>query len=158
MGNFHTEPVCTYPVRKQVFAVKPGRSNIEAKNWAQAFRGLPGLSGTGDSQRDSRESIRTNHSQFKCLFLRRIRPIRANRSNFRFARITPLSAGMSEKNPGISRQKSLISLVSRDIPNFLAPTPSCGRPPPHRKISRLKSLLGLCSFFVPDKRPIKRSP
>ena len=32
------------------------------------------------------------------------------------------------------------------IPNFLAPTPSCGRPLPHRKISGLKSL-GLGSFF-----------
>ena len=29
----------------------------------------PGLSGTGDSQRDSRESIRANHSQSKPLFL-----------------------------------------------------------------------------------------
>ena len=48
------------------------------------------------------------------------------------------------------RQKSLISLISRDIPNFLAPTPSCGRPLPHRKISGLKSL-GLGSFFVPEK-------
>ena len=28
-----------------------------------------GLSGTGDSQRESRESIRANHSQFKPLFL-----------------------------------------------------------------------------------------
>ena len=27
------------------------------------------LSGTGDSQRDSRESIRANHSQLKPLFL-----------------------------------------------------------------------------------------
>ena len=53
--------------------------------------------------------------------------------------------GISRQNPGISRQKSLISLVSRGIPNFLAPTPSCGRPPPHRKISGLKSL-GLGSF------------
>ena len=43
--------------------------------------------------------------------------------------------------------KKFDSLVSRGIPNFLAPTPSCGRPPPHRKISRLKSL-GLGSFFV----------
>ena len=42
------------------------------------------LSGTGDSQRDSRESIRANHSQLKPLFLQRVRPIRANHSNFRF--------------------------------------------------------------------------
>ena len=56
---------------------------------------------------------------------------------------------ISWQNPGISRQKSLIPWVSRDIPNFLAPTPSRGRPPPHQKISGLKSF-GLGSFFVPD--------
>ena len=39
--------------------------------------------------------------------------------------------------------------VSKDIPNFLAPTPSCGRPPPHPKISGPKSL-GSGSFFFPD--------
>ena len=64
------------------------------------------LSGTGDSQRDSRESIRANHSQLKPQFIARqadsheslefpIRanhPIRANRAN-RFARIAPLSVG-----------------------------------------------------------------
>ena len=59
------------------------------------------------------------------------------------------NSGISRQNPGISRQKSLISLVSRGIPNFLAPTPSRGRPLPHRKIFGLKSL-GLCSFFVPE--------
>ena len=59
------------------------------------------------------------------------------------------ASGISRQNPGISRQKSLIPWVSRDIPNFLAPTPSRGRPPPHRKISGLKSL-GLGSFFVPE--------
>ena len=61
------------------------------------------------------------------------------------------ASGISRQNPGISRQKSLIPWVSRDIPNFLAPTPSRGRPPPHQKISRLKSL-GLGSFFVPEQR------
>ena len=55
------------------------------------------------------------------------------------------TAGYPSKIPGISRQKNLIPLVSRDIPNFLAPTPSRGRPLPHRKISGLESL-GLCSF------------
>ena len=40
----------------------------------------------------------------------------------------------------------LISLVSRDMPSFSAPTPSRGRPPPHLKISGPKSL-GLDSFF-----------
>ena len=59
------------------------------------------------------------------------------------------ASGISRQNPGISRQKSLIPWVSRDIPNFLAPTHSRGRPPPHPKISGLKSL-GLGSFFVPD--------
>ena len=71
------------------------------------------------------------------------------------------ASGISRQNPGISRQKSLIPWVSRDIPNFLAPTPSRARPPPHRKISGPKSL-GLGSFFVPgasvdfttDPRPL----
>ena len=36
------------------------------------------LSGTDDSQRDSRESICTNPSQFKSLFVKRVRPICAN--------------------------------------------------------------------------------
>ena len=56
---------------------------------------------------------------------------------------------LSQQNPGISRPKSLISLVSRDISNFLAPTRSRGRPLPHWKISGPKSL-GLGSFFFPD--------
>ena len=61
------------------------------------------------------------------------------------------ASGISRQNPRISRQKSLIPWASRDIPNFLAPTPSRGRPLPHQKISGLKSL-GLCSFFVPEPR------
>ena len=59
------------------------------------------------------------------------------------------ASGISRQNPGISRQKSLIPWVSRHIPNFLAPTPSRGRPPPHQKISGLKSL-GLGYFFGPS--------
>ena len=59
------------------------------------------------------------------------------------------TAGISQQNPGISHQKGLISLVLRDIPNFLAPTPSHGRPPPHPKISGPKSLR-LGSFFFPE--------
>ena len=39
----------------------------------------------------------------------------------------------------------MIFLISRDIPNFLATTSSCGRPLPHRKISGLKGLQGLAS-------------
>ena len=54
----------------------------------QTFQAPSELSGTGDSQRDSRESIRANHSQWKPLFLQRVRPIRTNHSNFRFVRIT----------------------------------------------------------------------
>ena len=59
------------------------------------------------------------------------------------------AAGISRQNPGLSRPKSLIFLVSRDIPNFLAPTPSRGRPLPHWKLSRSKSL-GLGSFSFPE--------
>ena len=51
------------------------------------------------------------------------------------------TSGICRQNPGISSQ----NVVSRDIPNFSAPTPSRGRPPPHPKISGPKSL-GLGSF------------
>ena len=78
----------------------------EFLTWWISTKTLAILSGTDDSQRDSRESIRANHSQFKPLFLwrgqadshesleypiRANRVIRANRAN-RFARITPLRA------------------------------------------------------------------
>ena len=76
-------------------------------------------------------------------------------TNFFFSNFSG-AAGISQQNPGISRQKNLISLVSRDIPNFLAPTRSCGRPLPHRKISGLKTL-GLGSFFVLDMIKTLRS-
>ena len=66
-----------------------------------------------------------------------------------FSPIFRAPPGYPGKIPGYPAKKSLISLVSRDIPNFLAPTPSRGRPLPHRKISGLKSL-GLCFFFAPD--------
>ena len=78
----------------------------------------------------------------------RINRERKSNPNFFFSNFSG-APGISQQNPGISRPKSLISLVSRGIPNFLAPTPSCGRPLPHRKISGLKSL-GLGSFFVPE--------
>ena len=42
--------------------------------------------------------------------------------------------GYPSKNPGISRKKVWFPWVSKDIPNFLARTPSRGRPPPHPKI------------------------
>ena len=64
---------------------------------------------------------------------------------------------ISRQNPGVSRQKSLIFLVSRDTPNFLAPTPSRGRPPPHWRISGPKSL-GLGSFFLPESQGFGSAP
>ena len=84
-----------------------------------------------------------SRNSFVLVFMYRGRELNPNIffSNFSGA------SGISRQNPGISRQKSLIPWVSRDIPNFLAPTPSRGRPPPHQKISGLKSL-GLGSFFV----------
>ena len=55
-----------------------------------------------------------------------------------------------------SRPKSLTSLVSRDMPNFLAANPPCTWKTPTRpKNIRLKSL-GLCSFFVPEFRLLLR--
>ena len=66
-------------------------------------------------------------------------------TNFFFSNFVG-TAGISRQNPGISQQTILISLVSRDIPNFLAPTRSRGRSLPKRKISGLKSL-GLGSFL-----------
>ena len=55
--------------------------------------------------------------------------------------------GISRQNPGISRQKSLIPWVSRDIPNFVAPTPSRGRPPtPPENIRTQKFRFGFFFF------------
>ena len=69
--------------------------------------------------------------------------------NFFFSNFSG-APGISRQNPGISRPKSLISLVSRDVSNFLGPTHSRERPLPHWKISGPKSL-GLGSFFLPDQ-------
>ena len=68
-------------------------------------------------------------------------------TNFFFSNFSG-APGISQQNPGISRPECLLSLVSRDISNFLAPTHSRGRPLPHWKISGPKSL-GLDSFFFP---------
>ena len=88
---------------------------------------------------------------FKTRVLTRACPFLINRErnlnpNFFFSNFSGAS-GIFRQNPGISRQKSLIPWVSRDIPNFLAPALSRGKPPPHQRISGLKSL-GLGSFFV----------
>ena len=74
--------------------------------------------------------------------------VRKSSSNFFFSNFSGA--------PGISRQKSRdvppkvwFPSVSKDIPNFLDPTPSRGRPPPHPKVSGPKSL-GLGSFLLPE--------
>ena len=54
--------------------------------------------------------------------------------------------GYPSKIPGYPPKKSVFPRFSRDIPNLLVPTPSCGKPPPHRMISRPTSW-GLCSFW-----------
>ena len=76
--------------------------------------------------------------------------------NFFFSNFSG-APGISRQNPGISRPKSLISLFSRDVSNFFAPTRSRGRPPPHWKISGPESL-GLGSFFLPDHWARNRIP
>ena len=43
--------------------------------------------------------------------------------------------GYPGKTRGISRRRVWFPCFSRDMPNFLTPTPSCGRPPFHRKKS-----------------------
>ena len=59
------------------------------------------------------------------------------------------TAGTSQQNPGVSRPRSLVSLVSRHMPDFWPPALQVEDPHPHRKISGPKSL-SLCSFFLPD--------
>ena len=93
------------------------------------------------------ESWRRHRGVRLCESLAFFRERKLNTSFF-FSSISGTSR-ISRQNPWISRQKSLVSVVSRDIPNFSAPTPSRGRPPPHPKISGPKSL-GLGSFFLPD--------
>ena len=68
------------------------------------------------------------------------------------ARSGALSHGISQQNPGTSRQKVCVCVFpwpSRDPPNFSATTPSRGRPPPHQKMTGHK-ILCLCSCFWPD--------
>ena len=80
------------------------------------------------------------------LGLKRCRATRGCRSYSCGCRATLCNqdSGISPQNPGISHQKSLIFLVSRDIPNFLAPTR--GRPPtPPENIRTQK--FGFVLFF-----------
>ena len=70
-----------------------------------------------------------------------------NRNFFFFSNFSG-TPGVTPQNPGISRQKSLISLVSRDIPNFLAPTPSRWKTPTPPENIWTPKFGCLCSFFL----------
>ena len=61
--------------------------------------------------------------------------------------------GISLRKSGISRQKVWFPWVSKDIPNFLVPTPSRGKTPPYPKISGPRSL-GLGSFLSPERQKL----
>ena len=57
------------------------------------------------------------------------------------------ASGISRQNPGISRQKSLIPWVSRDIPNFFGPHPFTWKTPiPPENIRTQKFRFGF--FFL----------
>ena len=62
------------------------------------------------------------------------------------------SRDIPTKIPGYPAQKVWFPGFWKDIPNFLATTPSRGRPPPYPKISPPKSL-ALGSFFSPEIWP-----
>ena len=66
-------------------------------------------------------------------------------TNFFFSNFSGTPGIYPSRNPGTSRQRLWFPWLSRDMPNFSAPTPSRGRPPPDRKISGPKSLAS-CSF------------
>ena len=74
-------------------------------------------------------------------------------TNFSFSNLSG-TPEISRQHPGISRQTVLFPWASKDIPNFLAPTPSRGRPMPHPKTSGPKNL-GLGSFFFPGLGPFR---
>ena len=61
--------------------------------------------------------------------------VRGPELNTIFSQTLRTSPGYPGKSPGISRQKVRFPHVSKDIPNFLDPTPSRGRPSPNPKIS-----------------------
>ena len=67
-----------------------------------------------------------------------------------FSQTFRASPGYLGENRGISRPQVWFPWVWSDILNFLTPTRSRGRPPPHRKISGPKRL-GLCSFLLPER-------
>ena len=71
-------------------------------------------------------------------------------TNFLFLKLFGRPRDIPAKSRDIPPKK-FDSCVSRDISNFLAPTPSRGKPLPHWKISGPKSL-GLGSFFFPELR------
>ena len=106
------------------------------------------LVASADSQCDSRESIRANHSQLKPLFLQCVRPIRTNPSNFRFARITPLSACFYRvRAPDWQKWRSW-----REIDEKLA----VRRSPPHwcklklsgQSLAEVRDALAFCFFPI----------
>ena len=104
------------------------------------------------SEPKKKEKIRTTPSfALAMLIVDFVGVVRERRLNPNFFFSNFLGApGISRQNPGISRPKSLISLVSRDVSNFLAPPPvHVEDPEPHWKISGPKSL-GLGSFFLPE--------
>ena len=65
--------------------------------------------------------------------------------------------GYPGKIPGYPAKKVWFPWFRGAYRTFWPPTPSCGRPLPHRKIFGLKSL-GLGSFFVPDKKWLSGLP
>ena len=119
----------------------PNTNTVSANNFGTVCANCPPIS-LENKQKTNRKSLPKLFAQTVFIRGQKLNP------NIFFSNFSGAS-GISRKIPGISRQKSLIPWVSRDIPNFLAPTLSRGRPPPHQKISGLKSL-GLGSFFVPD--------
>ena len=102
----------------------------------------------GAQQRGNATKKGTWHRFSRGFFLKRFAVGPKVGHNF-FSQTFLAPPGFPAKNPGVSHQKVWFPWVSKDIPNFLAPTPSRGRLPPHPKISGPKSL-GLGPFFLPD--------
>ena len=65
----------------------------------------------------------------------------------------PTGPGHPGKIPGTSQilsSKPKEDKLSRESTNFSATTPSRGRPPPHRAVSRPKKFVFVLFFFLPD--------